>query len=189
MFIHGLQSALTICVSYITNLKTFPRGIYVHLDSFPSFFHSLSHSLRGHTPTRPVYISAVTQQFPCTKYPHLVTFNTMTFYSLFMWFKQSIAKHRHSIYVYVSAFYTLNPCTEMDCNPYQRKENSSLTCCSGQIEIFPNDFSLSFPHFSSPPTFSTLPFILPRVLHSTLLTSTSSPFLSCLFMLFHRSIS
>lgn len=40
-----------------------------------------------------------------------------------------------------------------------------LTCrCSsvdGQQELFPHDFTLSFPHFSSPPTFSTLFLYLP----------------------------
>lgn len=43
------------------------------------------------------------------------------------------------------------------------RKNSSLTCCSsmdGQQELFPYDFTLSFPHFSSPPTFST-PFLCP----------------------------
>lgn len=44
------------------------------------------------------------------------------------------------------------------------RRNSSLTCRSsvdGQQELFPCDFTLSFPHFSSPPTFSTLFLYLP----------------------------
>lgn len=61
--------------------------------------------------------------------------------------------------------------TEMEGNPPGRnteectsgkpnRRNSSLTCRSssadGQQEPFPHDFTLSFPHFSPPPTFSTL---------------------------------
>lgn len=45
------------------------------------------------------------------------------------------------------------------------RRNSSVTCggsgVDGQQELFPHEFALSFPHFSSPPTFSTLFLCLP----------------------------
>lgn len=45
------------------------------------------------------------------------------------------------------------------------RRNPSATCRSsrldGQQELFPPEFTLSFPHFSSPPTFSTLFLCLP----------------------------
>lgn len=46
------------------------------------------------------------------------------------------------------------------------RRNSSVTWRSssvdGQQELFPHEFTLSFPHFSSPPTFSTLFLYLPQ---------------------------
>ena len=62
----------------------------------------------------------------------------------------------------------------------QNRRNPSLTCSSkdGQQEQFPPDFTLSFPHFSSPPTFSTLFLYLP--------TGASSPSLPYSF--FHSRL-
>lgn len=50
--------------------------------------------------------------------------------------------------------------TQRSAHGKPNRRNSSLTCRSssadGQQEPFPHDFTLSFPHFSPPPTFSTL---------------------------------
>lgn len=191
----------------------------------------LSSSLRGHTPTRPVYISSVTKaihcNFPARNTPSGHYQHNDLFFLFFFFLNPSFLSPLRDlntdnpssnkyIHTYMFFFFSLPSIpsihTGMEDNPPERniegleteaeecasrkqnRRNSSLTCSSsvdGQQELFPHDFTLSFPHFFSPPTFSTLFLYLPLgaslPFHTTLRPPTLLFFYSNLPLLFPLS--
>lgn len=159
-------------------------------------FSPPSSSMRGRTPTQPVYISSATKaihrNFPAPNIPsgHYQE-NDLFFLSLspvtssppscdLNTDNPSSNKYTHLFFVSPPPIPSIH--TGMDDNPPERntkvseteadkcasrkqnRRNPLLTCSSrvdGQQELFPPDLTLSSPHFSSPPTFSTLFLSLP----------------------------